>query len=373
MRNRMISAIGLLTFVAVGAWSCYAGPPPDGYVATSGVIVVAPPDLPAYDQPPCPADGYVWTPGYWAWDGAYYWVPGTWVQPPEVGFFWTPGYWGWGGGAYVWHEGYWGQQVGFYGGINYGYGYPGHGYEGGRWDNGHFYYNQSVNNVNVNVVHNVYNTTVVNNVVVNNTTRISYNGGNGGVNASPTAEEEAAGGGRHIPPVAAQTQQVSAARSNPELRASANQGKPAIAATSRPGAFNGAGVVAASEAGTVHNPPSNNGPVTNTVVHPKDLPPNQYQAPKTGDAKLDQQYQLQNQKLAAQQNQEREELQKKQDAEHARLDQQHADAVKTQQLEQKHQQQTQALAEKQNKQWQVQKDRQQPPAKDQHASNDKQR
>jgi len=105
-------------------------------VAIGVSVNFAPPELPVYEQPICSGEGYIWTPGYWAWDdedGDYYWVPGTWVSAPEPGFLWTPGYWGWGGGAFVFHEGYWGPRVGFYGGINYGYGYFGHGYEGGRW------------------------------------------------------------------------------------------------------------------------------------------------------------------------------------------------------------------------------------------------
>src|SRR5467141_3661875 len=147
----------------------------------AGVVVsvsFAPPVLPVYVQPACPGEGYIWTPGYWAYgpDG-YYWVPGTWVLAPTPGFLWTPGYWGWGGGGYLWHAGYWGPHVGFYGGINYGFGYVGSGYYGGRWDRGHFAYNRSVNNVNVTIIHNTYNTRVVNRT----TTRVSYNGGNGGV------------------------------------------------------------------------------------------------------------------------------------------------------------------------------------------------
>jgi hypothetical protein len=61
-----------------------------------------PPPLPVYVQPPCPVEGYLWEPGYWAWDpddGDYYWVPGVWVAPPTVGFLWTPSYWGFSDGV----------------------------------------------------------------------------------------------------------------------------------------------------------------------------------------------------------------------------------------------------------------------------------
>jgi hypothetical protein len=101
-------------------------------------VHVGPPALPVYAQPICPGHGYIWMPGYWAWGAeGYYWVPGTWVVAP-VGMLWTPGYWGWGGGAYIWHAGYWGPHVGFYGGINYGFGYGGVGFAGGYWHHGVF-------------------------------------------------------------------------------------------------------------------------------------------------------------------------------------------------------------------------------------------
>ncbi len=52
-------------------------------------IRVGPPALPVYEQPPCPQEGYLWTPGYWAYgDEGYYWVPGVWVAPfglPDIG------------------------------------------------------------------------------------------------------------------------------------------------------------------------------------------------------------------------------------------------------------------------------------------------
>src|SRR5258708_2305166 len=155
-------------------------------------ITFEPPALPVYEQPLCPGEGYIWTPGFWAWDDEvedYYWVPGTWVLAPEVGFLWTPPWWGWGGEAYVFHEGFWGPTVGFYGGIDYGFGYFGRGYEGGRWENGRFFYNRAVNNVNLTVVRNVYESRVVNE---NRTTRVSYNGGTRGAKFPPPPHEAAA-------------------------------------------------------------------------------------------------------------------------------------------------------------------------------------
>ena len=121
-------------------------PPPGSYKARAHI---PPPPLPVYDQPPMPDPGYIWTPGYWAWsdDGDdYYWVPGTWVEPPQPELLWTPAYWGWVSGRYVFFPGYWGREVGFYGGIDYGFGYSGDGYFGGRWDHGAFFYNRTVNN-----------------------------------------------------------------------------------------------------------------------------------------------------------------------------------------------------------------------------------
>src|SRR5277367_999403 len=102
-------------------------------------VTIAPPELPVYEQPVCPGDGYIWTPGYWAYEdgGGYYWVPGTWIEAPQPDYLWNPGYWG--------------PTVGFYGGINYGFGYGGHGYEGGYWNGGHFFYNREVTHVDLSV------------------------------------------------------------------------------------------------------------------------------------------------------------------------------------------------------------------------------
>src|ERR1700723_1671125 len=59
-------------------------------VSISISVPIAPPPLPVYVQPPIPEEGYLWTPGYWAYEeaGGYYWVPGTWVRPPSIGVLW---------------------------------------------------------------------------------------------------------------------------------------------------------------------------------------------------------------------------------------------------------------------------------------------
>ena len=233
-------------------------------------VNLAPPPLPVYVQPEVPGPGYIWAPGYWAYgpDG-YYWVPGTWVLAPYVGALWTPGYWGWGGGAFLWHTGYWGPQIGFYGGVNYGFGYFGVGYAGGSWNGGVFNYNTAVTNVNVTNIHNTYNQTVVQNTAVS---RVSYNGGTGGISAQPTAQERLAAADVHQQPTALQAQHQQLASTNRSLLASVNHGTPALAATPKAAVFTRpnagtTGVAHPLNAGTasVAHPPNTS---TASVAHP---------------------------------------------------------------------------------------------------------
>jgi WXXGXW repeat (2 copies) len=371
-------------------------------------VSFGPPALPVYEQPVLPQDGYLWVPGYWAFDNedGYYWVPGTWVEPPQEGYLWTPGWWGWDNDAYMFHEGYWGPEVGWYGGINYGYGYSGYGYDGGRWDHGHFAYNTYVNRVNTEVIHNTYNARPER----VSESHVSYNGGQGGVEARPTAQQEAYERQRHVGPVAAQTQHVQAARGNPELRASANHGKPPIAATVKPTDFKTGAVASRAAGGEYKAPPANaqrggeakpaaenrpqakpepqreneakpspsaenrpqskpepqreneakptaeNHPAEAPAPKPAEAPApknhaselqaHTYTPPNTGNAKTDQKYQQQQQKLAAQQAKDHQKLQQQQEKQHQQAAKQNYDDARKQQMEQQHAQQTQQLEAK---------------------------
>jgi hypothetical protein len=191
-----------------------------------------PPPLPDYDQPPAPGDGYLWTPGYWGWgQGGYYWVPGAWVQAPYEGALWTPGYWGYHNHRYGFYRGYWGPHIGFYGGVNYGFGYVGFGYQGGYWGGGHFNYNRSVNNVNVTYVHNVYERSVNEN---RGGVRVSFNGGSGGLQVRARPAELAARQDQHAPPMRAQLQNEHVASANRAQFASVNHGRPASLVVNQP-------------------------------------------------------------------------------------------------------------------------------------------
>jgi hypothetical protein len=237
----------------------------------------------------------------------------------------------------------------------------------------------------------VYNVTV-NNYTVN---RVSYNGGNGGVVASPTSAEEAAARQRHIAPVAAQTQQVEAARGNPQLRASANHGRPPVAATPKAGAFSGAGIVAAKAAGAPYHPPvkgptpeanvrqpvphptneparptnesaarpQTNVPRPPAPIHAQDVPPHPAPAPaNTGNAERDRQNLQRQQQLYTQQQQEHEKLQQQQEQDHQRMAQQKASAAQMQEMERQHQQQTQQMEQRHAQQEQQARPAAPPPA-----------
>jgi hypothetical protein len=159
---------------------------------------------------------------------------------------WTPGYWAFAEGRYVYRPGYWGREVGFYGGVDYGYGYNGAGYGGGYWTGDRFFYNRTVNNITGVTIANVYSQPVV----AVQASRISFNGGQGGLSARPTPQQQAFAGEQHVPPTSVQQQHIQTASRDTSLRESQNHGRPPVAATSRPNDFKGPGVVPAQTAGT---------------------------------------------------------------------------------------------------------------------------
>ena len=247
----LLSTASLSVLLGVGALTAAVPTASQAYIGVGISVNFAPPPLPYYEQPAIPGYGYIWTPGYWAWDGDqedYFWVPGAWVLPPRIGYLWTPGWWGWNNGSYLFNAGYWGPHIGYYGGINYGFGYNGFGFFGGEWRGRDFYYNRSVNNFrNVNIT-NVYQRNVTNYTTIN---RVSYSGGRGGVQAQATPEQLQAARESHVGFTPVQQQHVQLARSQPAQRASFNHGAPPVAATARPANFSGPGVVAARGASGV--------------------------------------------------------------------------------------------------------------------------
>jgi hypothetical protein len=206
----------------------YAEPAPNEDYASN-----PPPPIPSYAQPAVPEPNLIWQPGYWALGPyGYYWVPGTWVEPPQPGYLWTPGYWRASGVGFAFSPGYWALSVGFYGGINYGFGYFGQGFYGGRWDGDAFRYNTAVTNVNETIIHNTY---VDRTVVINNddAPRKSYNGGPDGVRATPGPGEVSPPGNR-LPPTKAQLEHAATAAQDRGLLASVNHNTPPVVTVPRP-------------------------------------------------------------------------------------------------------------------------------------------
>ncbi len=200
-----------------------------------------PPALPVYVQPPPPAPDLMWVPGHWRYNpvmGDYFWVPGTWVAAPAPGLLWTPGYWGWSNGLYLWHEGYWGRHIGYYGGVNYGFGYGGMGFAGGEWRGGHFAYNTAVMNVDIHdrrfANAHFEDRARVERSIVANPNHVAYAGGPGGINHPATAEERVAEHEQHTAPTKVQEQHSEAAKADKTSYGKANGGHPTHTVAEKP-------------------------------------------------------------------------------------------------------------------------------------------
>src|SRR6266852_1799723 len=333
-------------------------------VAVGISVQFGPPVLPVYVQPICPEPSFIWVPGYWAYgpDG-YFWVPGTWVEPPEVGLLWTPGYWAWEDSLYLWYPGYWGPEVGYYGGINYGFGYTGVGFFGGYWRGGTYYYNRAVTNVNVTVVRNTYNTRVNNYTTIN---RASFNGGPGGISARPTSQEMNAARKHHVAMTSLQMQHQQSASTDRQFLASVNHGRPDVVATTRPGEFNVRGAArgrVANEELPSENRKGKNRPgnsPANIGRSEAERPPST-QPPRAGAVNpgLEQRQQREIEKMRQKQDAERQKVDRRQTQERQRLEQQRAEQSRQEQLQRRQQQQTQQIQQRHDQQAQRLQERQQ--------------
>lgn len=202
-------------------------------------VSIAPPILPVYEQPTIPGDGYLWVPGYWAWRKSvpdFFWVPGTWVHPPQTGLVWTPPYWSSVNGGYAFHAGYWAAQVGFYGGIAYGFGYNGNGYKGGRWEDGEFSYNRAYNNLGSVAVSRAYGQASASK---ERSSRVSYNGEPGGTTARPSRRQQELIDTRRFKATAEQRRHLKLAAMDRSLYSKLNNSEPAVAATQHAGVLTG--------------------------------------------------------------------------------------------------------------------------------------
>jgi hypothetical protein len=71
-------------------------------------VALTPPPPIVETPPPPPAPGYVWTSGYWSWDGVkYVWVPGRYVVAPFPDAVWVGGGWVHHGPHWTWVDGRW--------------------------------------------------------------------------------------------------------------------------------------------------------------------------------------------------------------------------------------------------------------------------
>jgi hypothetical protein len=236
VRFLCFTAAALVLSAAPGGSLAFVAPAYAQAHAASNVASIAPPPLPSYSQPAIPGRGYIWVPGYWGWNGTgYYWVPAYWARPPAAGLLWTPGYWAWNdtNRDYVFHSGFWAKTVGFYGGINYGFGYTGEGYHGGLWQNHQFVYNRAVNDLGTAHVASYANQ------VFAPASHISYEGGRGGTTTRPTPGQLATARGDRVGPTPVQIRNQQTASRIRNQRYSANKGAPPLTAFARANDFGG--------------------------------------------------------------------------------------------------------------------------------------
>ena len=101
MLFRTLTLVVVLAGALIGA--------PAAASAAARVYVRVGPPAPRVERVVVVRPGYVWTPGYYRWNGrVYVWVAGRHVIPPRPHAVWVPGHWerkrrGWFWVAGTWH------------------------------------------------------------------------------------------------------------------------------------------------------------------------------------------------------------------------------------------------------------------------------
>lgn len=94
-KTKLLAAAVILFGTALSACGGYVavgGPPPPRY----GVMGYA------------PGPGYIWTDGYWNYNGGGWgWVNGRWMLPPRGRHYWVRSEWRHEGGRWRFHQGHW--------------------------------------------------------------------------------------------------------------------------------------------------------------------------------------------------------------------------------------------------------------------------
>jgi len=101
----MKSTLTLASLIALGA-AAYA-PLPSMAQTDLQVYIGSAPPAPLYERAPMARRGYVWSPGYWAWNGRrHHWVAGSYVVE-RPGYVYAPPAWQQRGGRWYIQEGRW--------------------------------------------------------------------------------------------------------------------------------------------------------------------------------------------------------------------------------------------------------------------------
>src|ERR1051326_1631686 len=109
----MKNAILAFSILALASTGCvtktvYVERPPAASPPPAEVVVQEAPPPPKTEViVESPGPGYVWTPGYWSWQGRWVWIGGRYVVRPHPHAVWVGGHWVRRGRGHVWVEGHW--------------------------------------------------------------------------------------------------------------------------------------------------------------------------------------------------------------------------------------------------------------------------